>query len=69
MLPGDSLNMKPNIQVFDSFEAADQAERQERWTMTPIQRLEILEQLRALKYRDGKTPPRLQRFLEVADPA
>jgi hypothetical protein len=43
------------IQVFDSFEAADDSERLERWSMSPDERLEILERLRSLKYPDGKT--------------
>ena len=60
--------MKPVIQIFDSFEAAEEAERKERWAMPPAQRLEILESLRSLTYPDGKTAPRLQRSLEVVEP-
>jgi hypothetical protein len=61
--------MKNVIEIFDSFEQADAAERKERWAMQPAQRLVILEQLRLLKYPDGKTAPRLQRLLEVVEPA
>jgi hypothetical protein len=61
--------MKNVLEIFDSFAEADAAERQERWAMRPTQRLEILEQLRLLKYPDGKTAPRLQRLLEVVEPA
>ena len=61
--------MKSVVEIFDSFEEADHAERKERWAMKPAQRLDILEQLRLLKYPDGKTAPRLQRLLEVIEPA
>ena len=61
--------MEHVIQIFDCFERAEEAERQERWAMPPAQRLEILEHLRSLTYPDGKTPPRLQRLLEVVEPA
>lgn len=57
------------IQVFDSFKAADESERLERWSMSPDERLEILERLRSLKCPDGKTPPRLRRVLEIASQA
>ena len=60
--------MEQVIQIFDGFEQADEAERQERWAMTPARRLEILERLRSLTYRDGNTAPRLQRLLEVVEP-
>ena len=57
--------MRHSMQVFNSFEEAELSERRERWAMSPDQRLEILEQLRSLKYPDGKTAPRLQKFFEV----
>lgn len=57
------------IQVFDTFEAADDSERLERWKMSPDERLEILERLRSLKYPDGKTAPRLRRVLEITSQA
>ena len=59
--------MERSIQIFESFEMADDAERRQRWAMSPIQRLELLESLRSLKYPDGKTPQGLQRFFEVAE--
>ncbi len=59
------MNTENSIQVFDSFEAAEEAERRERWALTPTQRLEILERLRAQQYSDGETAPRLQRLLEI----
>ncbi len=55
-----------SIQVFNSFDAADDSERLERWNMSPDERQEILERLRSLKYPDGKIAPRLSRVLEVA---
>jgi hypothetical protein len=57
------------IHIFDCFALAEEAERKERWAMPAAQRLEILERLRSLKYPDGKTAPRLQRLLEVVEPA
>ncbi len=59
--------MEKSLQVFDSFEQADEATRRERWAMTPGQRFEILEQLRSYRYPDGKTAPRLLRVLEVVE--
>ena len=59
------MKMESTFQVFDSFEAAEEAERRERWGLTPAQRLEILERLRAQQYPDGETAPRLQRLLEI----
>ena len=53
------------IQTFTTFEEADEAERRERWALSPEERLVILEKLRALKYPDGKTAPRLQRVFET----
>ena len=52
------------LAVFDTFEDAEKAEREERWKMTPEERMAILEQLRSYKYPDGKTAPRLQRVFE-----
>ena len=57
------------IQVFDSFEAAGDSERLERWRMSPDERLEILERLRSLKYPDGKTAPRLRLVLGITSQA
>lgn len=56
------------IHVFDALMAADDSERLERWSMSPDERLEILERLRSLKYPSGKTAPRRRRFLEVDRP-
>ena len=55
-----------SIQVFNSFDAANDPERLKPWNMSPDERLEILERLRSLKYPDGKIAPRLRRVLEVA---
>ena len=52
------------IQSFTSFEEAELKEREERWEMTPDERLELLETLRSYQYPDGKTAPRLQRVFE-----
>ena len=59
--------MEPRqLQVFTSFEDADRATREERWAMTPMQRLAILEQLRRDRYPNGN-PPGFERVLEVAE--
>ena len=55
------------IRSFDSFEAADLADRHERWKLAPEARLAILEQLRSYQYPDGKTAPRLQRIFNTAE--
>ncbi len=57
---------RSSLQVFNSFEDADQADRMERWAMTSEERLLVLEQLRGYLYPDGRTAPRLQRLLESA---
>lgn len=65
-----TMESKTNgIQIFNSFKAADDSERQERWNMSPDERLEILERLRSLKYPDEKAAPRLLRVLEIASKA
>jgi hypothetical protein len=58
---------KKAIQVFKNFDAADEADRQERWNMSVPDRLRTLEQLRQYMYPHGESPPRLQRLLESAE--
>jgi hypothetical protein len=58
---------KTAIQVFETFDAADKADRLERWSMSIPDRLRTLEQLRQYMYPHGEPPPRLQRFLESAE--
>jgi len=55
------------FQTFDSFAEADQADRLERWLMTPEDRLNLLEKLRSYQYPDGKTALGLQRLLTTAE--
>ena len=55
----------PTFEVFDSFEDADQKQKEEWWAMTPYDRLVLLEQLRMQMYEDPENPPRLQRSFEV----
>ncbi len=55
------------VQVFESFEEADRADRIERWSMKHDERLSMLEHLRKNYYPDGKTAPRLQRVLESVE--
>ncbi len=52
---------RTQISSFTSFEDADDADRSERWSMSPKARLELLENLRRYKYPNGKSAPRLQR--------
>ena len=54
------------VRSFSSFEEADRAVREERWALTPQQRVEHTEWLRSQKYPDARTPPRLQRVFGVA---
>jgi hypothetical protein len=60
------------LEVFNSFEAADKAEREYQWSLTPDERWEEIEQIRQTLYGyttedDIKHAPlrRLQRFFEV----
>lgn len=60
--------MKCNeLTTFSSFEEADAADRQERWAMTPQERLSMVELLRQYMYPNGKPTPRLQRVLETLE--
>lgn len=62
-----SMIDRSKIEVFGSFEAADEADKLARWSMTSDERLEAVEMLRRYRYPDGKTAPRLQRFFESAE--
>src|SRR5688572_4613705 len=54
------------IHSFDSFEAADRADRQYWWSLTPIERLIALEHIRRLAWGyDDNTRPGLPRSGEV----
>jgi hypothetical protein len=57
--------VQKTLQTFSSFAEAEAAERADDKAMTPWQRLELLERLRSTHYPDGKTPPRIQRVLEI----
>ena len=59
--------MIKKIKVYNSFKQAELADRRERWSMTPIQRLQILESLRKLRYDKNASANRLQRLFEVVD--
>ena len=57
------------LEVFQSMEEADKADRECSWSLTPAQRLRELERLRQLNYGYGPGKPRLkfQRILRVAE--
>ena len=55
------------VQIFESFDEADEADKIERWALKSGERLQILEKLRRNYYPDGKTAPRLQRFFESVE--
>ena len=55
------------VATLDTFEAADRADREERWAMTPQERLAAMELLRRVRYPDGRTAPRLERVLESVE--
>jgi len=59
--------MAGKLKVYNNFQEADDADRQERWSKSPAQRLKILESLRKLRYDKNKSANRLQRFFEVVD--
>ena len=61
---------KWSLKVFDSFEAADKADREYWWSRSPAQRMRELERLRQLNwgYGKGKPTPRMERgLLRVVD--
>jgi hypothetical protein len=58
---------KARIVVVDSFEEADRQDRELFWSMTPLQRWEIMEELRRRNYGDEAVSSRLLRLLEVAE--
>lgn len=66
---GDVLPVIDRVRFasFDSFLEADEADKRERWALSPIERLELLERLRRQMYPDGETAPRLQRVLEIVE--
>ena len=66
MCKADSLPA-PAFKVFDSFEDADQKQREEWWAMAPGERLILLEKLRMQRYEDPENPPRLEITFEVID--
>ena len=53
------------LKTFTSFEEADEADRIERWALSPIKRLSMVELLRQYMYPNGESTPRLQRVLET----
>ena len=55
------------FEVFDSFEEADAEERRRNHAMTPVERLNVTERLRAQYYGYAETgiEPRLERTLKV----
>lgn len=55
------------LATFSSFEEADEADRLERWAMSPEKRLCMVELLRQYMYPNGKPTPRLQRILETVE--
>jgi hypothetical protein len=56
------------MEVHESMEAADDADRERQWSRTPAQRLRELERLRQLNYGygPGKPRPKFQRVLRIA---
>ena len=60
---------RTKVQSFDSFEAADQADREYWWSRSPQERMRALEQLREMNYGygEGKPRPKFQRVLTVVE--
>ena len=59
--------MSKKIEIFDNFEDPQQADKERRWSMTPIERLKILEILREQMYGKDDSTTRVQRVFEVID--
>ncbi|MBC8109095.1 MAG: hypothetical protein H7Z14_21090 [Anaerolineae bacterium] len=54
------------VRVYNSFEDADQADREFWWSRTPVERLIALEHIRGLAWGyDAENPPRLPRSPEL----
>jgi hypothetical protein len=62
---------KSVVRVFNSFEEADQADREYWWSKTPEERLRELERLRQLNYGygQGRPFPDFRQFLESLNSA
>lgn len=60
---------KAALRIFNSMQEADAADREYWWSRTPAHRLREAERLRQLNYGygQGKSLPRFQRTLRVAD--
>jgi hypothetical protein len=58
---------RTELASFRSFEEAEEADRRERWAMSPEERLIALERLRSYMYPDAESPPRLQRVFESVE--
>ena len=56
--------MEKVVAIYSSFEEADRADQQQRWSMSPQERLALLEELRSRLYPNRESPPRLQRTVE-----
>jgi hypothetical protein len=57
------------VLTFSTLETSDRDDTLYWLTKPPIERLMALEVLRRQLYADGATAPRLQRLLEVVEPA
>ena len=54
------------VTKFTSFEEADKADREQYRAMTPLERVELVSQLRALLHGpDDASAPRLERVLKI----
>jgi hypothetical protein len=57
------------VLTFSTLEASDREDTLYWLTKPPLERLMALEALRQQLYGNGATPPRLQRLLEIVEPA
>ena len=58
------------LEIFDSFEEADEADRQYWRSKSPVERMESLERIRGIAWgydSDAKSRPQFQRVVEVVE--
>lgn len=65
---GSSVSGPRQVAKFSSFEAADEADREQYRAMTAEERLEIISVLRAMAHGpDDASAPRLERVLRITE--
>jgi len=58
------------LEIFDSFEEADEADRKYWLSKTPVERMQALERIRGMAWgygSDAKSRPQFQRVVEIVE--